>query len=266
MELKDKVAWITGGASGLGAATVDRLVKHGVKVMSTDINDELGMKVIPQYGEAAFFFKADVTKTEENQAALEAVLSKWGHVDILLNSAGIGAAEGTILNAEGPCDLDLFKKTINTNLVGSYDCLRLAAAAMSQNTPDEKGERGVIINVSSAFYRESMFSMGSYCASKAGISHLSKVAAIELGALGIRVLAIAPGVFDTPIMGPKPSPVRTLFSKACSFPQREGVPTEFAHLVHHLVENTYFNGTTVEIDGDWHLGNWGTIMEAQAQA
>ncbi len=264
MEIKDKVVWITGGVSGLGAATVELMVQKGAYVMATDINVDLGNEFIPKFGDKAFFFKADVTVTEENQAALAAALRKWGHVDILLNSAGIGAAEGTILNAEGPCDLDLFKKTINTNLVGSYDCLRLAAAAMSQNTPNEKGERGVIINVSSAFYRETMFSMGSYCASKAGISHLTKVAAIELGALGIRVLAIAPGVFDTPIMGPKPSPVRTLFSKACSFPQREGEPPEFAQLACHLVENTYFNGTTVEIDGDWHLGNWGTLMEAQA--
>lgn len=265
MKLNGKVAWITGGASGLGAATVTLLVENGVKVLATDVNEELGKQFISRFGDSAFFIKTDVTKTEENQAALGAVLSKWGHLDILLNSAGIGGAEGFILSENGPANLDLFKKTIDINLIGTYDCLRLAAAAMARNAPDEKGERGVVINVSSAFYRETAAGAGSYCASKAAVSHLTHIAALELGALGIRVLAIAPGVFDTPIMGPKPSQIRTLFSLACSFPMREGDPPEFAQLVRHLVENTYFNGTTVEIDGGWHLGNWGTLAAFQAQ-
>lgn len=263
MELNGKVAWITGGASGLGAATVEMLVGKGAKVMATDVNEALGQEFIAQFGDNAIFVRADVTDPEDNQHALETLLAKWGRLDILLNSAGIGAAEYTILNENGPTDLNLFKKTISINLIGTYDCLRLAAATMACNTPNEAGERGVIINVSSAFYRESMAGMGSYCASKAGVSHLTHIAALELGALGIRVLAIAPGMFDTPIMGPKPSMVRTLFANACSFPLRAGEPPEFAALVAHLVENAYFNGTTVEIDGGWHLGNWGTLMAAQ---
>ncbi len=262
MELNGKVAWITGGASGLGAATVKLLVEKGAKVMATDVNETLGQAFIAQFGDNAIFVRADVADTEDNQHALAVLLNKWGKVDILLNSAGIGSAEGTILNANGPADLNLFKKTIDINLVGTYDCLRLAAAAMTRNTPNESGERGVIINVSSAFYRESMPGSGSYCASKAAVSHLTEIAAQELGALGIRVLAIAPGMFDTPIMGPKPSPVRTLFANACAFPVRGGEPPEFAALVAHLAENVYFNGTTVEIDGCWRLGNWGTIMSA----
>lgn len=263
MDLINKVAWITGGASGLGAATVKMMVAKGAMVLATDVNEELGRVFISQFGDCAIFVKADVTKTEDNQAALKVALKKWGRMDFLLNSAGIGAAEGAILHEDGPADLDLFKKTIGINLIGTYDCLRLAASEMAKNAPNEKGERGVIINVSSAFYRESMAGMGSYCASKAGVSHLTHIAALELGPLGIRVLAIAPGMFDTPIMGPKPSMVRTLFARACSFPMREGEPQEFAQLVGQLVENTYFNGTTVEIDGGWHLGNWGTLAAAQ---
>lgn len=266
MNLHGKVAWITGGVSGLGAATVARMVEKGARVMATDINEELGKSFIPQFGDCAFFCKADVRVPAENQAALQAVLARWGRLDVLMNSAGIGPAEGTVLGPNGPADLDVFKNTINTNLIGSYDCMRLAAGAMAANTPDEAGERGVIINISSAFYRESMAGMGSYCASKAGISHLTQIAALDLGSLGIRVVAIAPGVFDTPIMGPKPSAVRTLFSNACAFPMREGNPPELAKLACHLVENTYLNGTTVEIDGGWHLGNWGTLAAgAQAQ-
>ncbi len=264
MDLKGKVAWITGGVSGLGAAAVEKLVEKGAKVMATDINEELGQEFIPQFGEAAFFFKADVRKPEDNQAALNAVLKKWGRLDLLLNSAGIGAREGYILTEKGPTDLDLFKDTIFTNLIGAYDCLRLAAAAMARNEPYGEGERGIIINVSSAFYRENMAGMGSYCAAKAGLSHLTQIAALELGAVGVRVVAIAPGMFDTPIMGPKPSPVRTLFANACSFPKRAGEPAEFASLVCHLAETVYFNGTTVEIDGHWRLGNWGTLAPAMS--
>ncbi len=264
MDLKNKVAWITGGVSGLGAATVALLVEKGAKVMATDINEDLAKEFMPQFGDAAFFCKADVRVAEENQAALDAVMQRWGRLDLLLNSAGIGAYEGFILSEYGSADLDSFKDLIQTNLVGTYDCMRLAAAAMAKNEPNEEGERGVVINVSSAFYRETMMGAGSYCAAKAGVSHLTDVAALELGPFGIRVLAIAPGMFDTPIMGPKPSPVRTLFANACSFPKRAGEPSEFARLVCHLAENVYFNGTTIEIDGHWLLGNWGTLSAAGA--
>lgn len=262
MKLQNKVAWITGGASGLGAATTRRFVEQGCKVLISDRNAELGNQVAAQLGENVMFCQADVTRTEENQAALQALLNRWGKIDILLNAAGIGALEGPILSAN-PNAVEAFKAAININLVGLYDCLRLAALAMVKNTPDEEGERGLIINISSGFYRQGMVGIGSYGASKAGVSHLTSIAALELGDLGIRVVAVAPGAFDTPILGPDKAGNTAFFAGCASFPKRLGNPDEFARLACLIVDDPYINGTTIEIHAGSLLGNWGTIAALQ---
>lgn len=246
MELKNKVAWITGGASGLGAATAKRFVQHGCKVMITDLNAELGNEFVKELGQDGFFFKADVTKSAENKAALDALLAKWGKIDILVNSAGVGAFEGMILG-DNPNLVEDFRKTININLIGLFDCLALAAKAMTNNEPDEEGECGVIINVSSGFYKSAMPGLGSYGASKAAVAHLTTIAASELGEFGIRVAAIAPGAFDTPILGPDRATNEAFFGLGASFPKRLGKPDEVARLISHIVDNPYINGSTLDI-------------------
>lgn len=259
MKLENKVAWITGGASSLGAAAMKMFVEQGCKVLIYDRDADLGHQVAAQMGPNVCFFQGDVTNTEQNQAALKAILGRWGKLDILLNSAGIGAKEGLILS-RNPNALEDFKAAININLIGTYDCLRLAALAMAENTPDEEGERGVIINVSSGFYRQGMARVGSYGASKAAVSHYTAIAALELGDLGIRVAAIAPGAFDTPILGPDRAGNTAFFAGAASFPKRLGKPVEFAKLVCLIIDDPYINGSTIEIGAGSNLGNWGTIQ------
>lgn len=246
MEIKNKVAWITGGASGLGAATAKRFVEQGCKVMITDRNSELGNEFVKELGKDGFFFQADVTKSAENQAALSALIAKWGKIDILVNSAGVGAKEGPMLG-ENPNLVEDFRQTIEINLIGLYDCMTLAARAMAPNAPNDEGERGVIINVASGFYKSAMPGLGSYGASKAGVAHLTTIAACELGELGIRVVAIAPGAFDTPILGPNRESNQAFFGLGASFPKRLGKPDEVARLISHIVDNPYINGSTLDI-------------------
>lgn len=246
MELKNKIAWVTGGASGLGAATAKRFVEHGCKVMITDLNAELGNVFVKELGNDGFFYQADVTKSTENKAALAALLAKWGKIDIHVNSAGVGAKEGYMLG-ENPNLVEDFRKTIDINLIGLYDCMVLAARAMTANPQNEEGERGVIVNISSGFYKSAMPGLGSYGASKAAVAHLTTIAACELGELGIRVVAIAPGAFDTPILGPDRDANQAFFGLGASFPKRLGKPDELARLICHIVDNPYINGSTLDI-------------------
>ena len=246
MDLQNKVAWITGGASGLGAATAKLFTEKGCKVMITDLNAELGNEFVKELGENGFFFQADVTKSEENKAALDALLAKWEKIDILVNSAGVGALEGLMLGGN-PNLVQDFRKTVEINLIGLYDCMTLAANAMATNPPNAEGEVGVIVNVSSGFYKSAMPGLGSYGASKAGVAHLTTIAACELGEVGIRVAAIAPGAFDTPILGPDRETNQAFFGLNASFPKRLGKPDEVASLINHIVENPYINGSTLDI-------------------
>lgn len=268
MKLQNKVAWITGGASGLGAATACRFVQEGARVAIYDQNKELGEQMAARLGDRGIFIHGDVTRTADNEAALQTILDKWGRLDVLVNSAGVGAKEGTILS-ENPNLVQDFTTTIQINLIGLYDCLRLAARTMVQNEPGEEGERGVIVNVSSGFYRQAMVGLGSYGASKAGVSHLTNIAALELGDLGVRVSAIAPGAFDTPILGPDRATNNAFFGLMASYPKRLGNPDEVADLVKLIVENRYINGTTLEIHAGscgWNNGMLGCVYQAFATA
>jgi NAD(P)-dependent dehydrogenase (short-subunit alcohol dehydrogenase family) len=268
MDLQNKVVWITGGASGLGRATACRFIQEGAYVAIYDRDEALGREVAAQLGPRGMFIPGDVTRTEDNQAALQAIMEKWGRVDVLVNSAGVGAKEGAILS-DNPTLLEDFTTTIKINLIGLYDCLRLAARAMAANEPGLEGERGVIVNVSSGFYRQAMVGLGSYGASKAAVSHLTHIAALELGDLGIRVTAIAPGAFDTPILGPDRATNNAFFGTVASFPKRLGNPEEVADLIKSIVDNRYINGTTLEIHAGscgWNNSMVGAFFQALAGA
>ena len=239
---------VTGGASGLGAATVRRLAGLGASVTVVDVNEATGSALTQELGERAQFIKADVTSGDSMQQAIDAAARQSGGLRILVNCAGIGVAE-KILNKEGPHDLNHFLKVIQVNLVGTFNALRLAATIMSQNEPDAEGERGVIISTASVAAFEGQIGQIAYSASKGGIVGMTLPAARELARYGIRVLSIAPGIFDTPLLAGLPEPARISLGQQVPFPPRLGRPDEYAALVQHIIENTMLNGETIRLDG-----------------
>ena len=249
MQVSGATAVITGGASGLGAATARRLHRQGANVvLVVDINADKGRALAQELGERVEFIHADVTSAEQMQAAMDLATTKFGGLHILVNCAGIFLGERTITRS-GPHDLERFKEVINTNLVGTFNAGRLAAAKMAQNEPNEWGERGVIVNTASVAGFEGSIGVAAYGASKAGVVGLTIVTARDLAGLGIRVCTIAPGLFDTPMFGALPEEVRSSQTKAVPFPPRLGRPDEYAMLVEHIVLNPMLNGETIRIDG-----------------
>lgn len=248
MNIAGSGALVTGGASGLGAATVRRLAGLGASVTVVDVNEATGSALTQELGERAQFIKADVTSGESMQQAIDAAARQSGGLRILVNCAGIGVAE-KILNKEGPHDLNHFLKVIQVNLVGTFNSLRLAATVMSQNEPDAEGERGVIVSTASVAAFEGQIGQIAYSASKGGIVGMTLPAARELARYGIRVLSIAPGIFDTPLLAGLPEPARISLGQQVPFPPRLGRPDEYAALVQHIIENTMLNGETIRLDG-----------------
>ena len=248
MDLKDAVAVVTGGGSGLGAATVNEFAEHGARVVILDLPSSPGAKAAESLRERGTFVAADVTSGAEVEAALAQAAGRLGAVHVAVNCAGIGRAMRTLAK-DGPHSLDLFNKVIQINLVGTFNTIRVAAAQMAKNQPNREGERGVIINTASIAAYDGQIGQAAYAASKGGVVSLTLPVARDLASLGIRVCTIAPGVFETPMLGLLPDPARKALEASIPFPSRLGRPSEYAALARHIVENTMLNGETIRLDG-----------------
>jgi len=248
MEVKDKSALISGGASGLGEATTRRLHEAGASVVISDLNAEKGESLASELGERARFVQANVMEEAEVQAAVDAAAAAEGGLRISVCCAGIGWAERTS-SKRGPHNLEYFSNVVKVNLIGTFNVLRLAATAMSANEPDEQGERGVHVSTASIAAYDGQIGQTAYAASKAGIVGLTLPAARDLAGRGIRVNTIAPGLFDTPLLAALPEENRQALGAGIPFPSRLGDPAEFAQLALAIVENQMLNGETIRLDG-----------------
>ncbi|MDH3404358.1 MAG: 3-hydroxyacyl-CoA dehydrogenase [Acidobacteriota bacterium] len=249
MNLTGKTFLVSGGASGLGEATVRRLVAGGARVVIADVQDERGQGLAAELGAAARFARTDVTDAGAVAAAIALARAELGRLDGAVSCAGIGPPAKIVGRDGSPHPLDLFETVIRVNLVGTFNVLRLAATAMTANEPDAEGERGVIVNTASVAAYEGQIGQAAYSASKGGIVGLTLPAARELARSGIRVVTIAPGLFDTPLMAGLPEAARESLGQQVPFPSRLGRPAEFAALVAHIVENPMLNGEVIRLDG-----------------
>jgi NAD(P)-dependent dehydrogenase (short-subunit alcohol dehydrogenase family) len=248
MQVRNHIFLITGGASGLGAATARLLVSEGASVVIADTNRAAGEALAAELGANTRFALTDVTSEHDGQAAVDLALGVFGHLHALVNCAGIAPSE-KVVGREGPHRLDAFAKAVNINLVGTFNMIRLAAAAIANEAPGPDGERGVIINSASIAAFEGQIGQAAYAASKGGVVALTLPVARELARFGIRVVTIAPGVFETPMVAGFSPEVQEALGKSVPFPSRLGQPAEFATLVKHICENTMLNGETIRLDG-----------------
>jgi 3-hydroxyacyl-CoA dehydrogenase/3-hydroxy-2-methylbutyryl-CoA dehydrogenase len=248
MELRTVKAVVTGGASGLGRSTAERLVAAGASVAVLDRPASAGLDVAKAMGPQAVFTPADVTSADEVGAALQTAADRLSGLNVLVNCAGIGTPMKTF-GRGGSAKLEEFTRVIQVNLIGTFNCIRLVAAIMAKNTPSAEGERGVVINTASVAAFDGQIGQAAYSASKGGIVGMTLPVARDLAELGIRVMTIAPGIFDTPLLSTLPDPVRVSLGKQVPFPQRLGRPTEFAALALHIIENAMLNGETIRLDG-----------------
>src|ERR1700687_1731412 len=248
MQIAGSTTVITGGASGLGRATAERLHAAGGSVVLLDLARSAGKGVAAGLRGRALFAPADVTSPDEVGAALEAAVGRFGGVQGLVNCAGIGTAEQT-LGKRGCADLTPFSRTIQVNLIGTFNCIRLAAARMAKNAPNGEGERGVIVNTASVAAFDRQIGQAAYSASKGGVVGMTLPIARDLSRNGIRVVTIAPGLFLTPMLLGLPKEAQDSLGKQVPFPSRLGKPEEYASLAKHIVENGMLNGETIRLDG-----------------
>ncbi len=250
MKLSGSVALVTGGASGLGAATVRRLVAGGARAVIVDRDEARGAALATELGQT--FAKADVTNASEVEAAI-ALAEGLGPVRIVVSCAGVGWAARTLDKTGKPHDLELFATVVGVNLIGTFNVLRLGAAAIAKTPALEHGERGVIVNTASVAAFDGQIGQIAYAASKAGVAGMTLPAARDLAPAGIRVLTIAPGLFDTPMLGALPEEKRAALANDVVFPKRLGNPDEYGALVVAIVENGYLNGETIRLDGSLRM-------------
>ena len=248
MHLSGKTIVVTGGASGLGGATVDMVVGAGGRAVIVDINDQTGAAKAGQHGTHAHFVKTDVTSDVEMQRAVDAAVKTFGAVHGLVCAAGIAVAE-RVLPKEGVQPLANFTRTITINLIGTFNAIRLAAAAMAGNEPNEAGERGAIVATASVAAYDGQIGQAAYAASKGGVVGMTLPIAREFARIGVRVMAIAPGTFDTPLLAGLPDAARQSLAQQVPFPSRLGRPEEYAALVRHIFENEMLNGEVIRLDG-----------------
>jgi 3-hydroxyacyl-CoA dehydrogenase/3-hydroxy-2-methylbutyryl-CoA dehydrogenase len=254
MKIEGKNAIVTGGASGLGEATVRKLHAQGARVTIADVNLDAGKALEADLERGAFFIETDVRQEASVQHTIDQTIQRHGGLHILVNCAGIAIAE-RILGKEGPHPLGRFTDVIQVNLIGTFNALRLAAVAMAENPPGEEGERGLVVNTASVAALEGQIGQAAYAASKGGVVGLTLPAARELARQGIRVVTIAPGTFDTPLLSGLPEKARASLAEQVPFPSRLGRPEEFASLVQHIAENVMLNGETIRLDGALRMGS-----------
>lgn len=248
MEIKDSVAMVTGGASGLGEATVRNIVSGGGKAVILDMDGEKGQDLADQLGDGAIFIRTDVTDEASVQSAIDKTVEAFGTPQILVNCAGIGGSK-RVVGKEGPYDLASFARVIQVNLIGTFNVIRLVGAKMFSNTPNKENERGVIINTASVAAFEGQIGQAAYSASKGGIVSMTLPIAREFASRGIRVMTIAPGLFDTPMISRWPEDKRKAFEATIPFPSRFGYSEEYALLVESIIRNPMLNGSTIRLDG-----------------
>jgi NAD(P)-dependent dehydrogenase (short-subunit alcohol dehydrogenase family) len=246
MELRGIGALVAGGASGLGAATARELADRGARVAIVDLNEEAANERANELNGVAF--KADVSNEDEVKAAVDGAVEALGELRFAVSCAGVGWAERTV-SKNGPANLQPFDTVLRINLIGTFNVLRLSAAAMAQNEPGEDGERGAVVMTASIAAFDGQIGQTAYSASKGGIVGLTLPAARDLSRLGIRVCTIAPGTFDTPLLAALPEESRQALGQQIPFPQRLGRPEEFAELACHIAENRMLNGETIRLDG-----------------
>jgi NAD(P)-dependent dehydrogenase (short-subunit alcohol dehydrogenase family) len=248
MQLAQAKAVVTGGASGLGHAVAQHIVANGGKVALFDVNEEKGHAAAKELGDAARFFKTDVTSEDGVTANVAAARDAMGGLNVVMNCAGILGA-GRVLGKEGPMPLKNFAGTVMVNLVGSFNVAKAGAALMQSNEPGEDGERGVIVNTASVAAYEGQIGQAAYSASKGGVVGMTLPMARELSRFGIRAMTIAPGIFWTPMVDGMPPQVQESLSASIPFPSRLGKPEEFAATVAFILGNRYLNGSVIRLDG-----------------
>ena len=248
MQLKDSTFIVTGGSSGLGEATVRRFHAGGARVVIADVNAEAGQRLAEALKTAAIFCKTDVTSEAEVKATVAAATQKFGALHGLVNCAGIGGGE-RIVGKQGPHRLESFARIVQVNLIGTFNMIRLAAAAMAGNTPNAAGERGVIVNTASVAAYDGQIGQAAYAASKGGVVGMTLPIARDLASSGVRVVTIAPGLFLTPMMSGLRADIQESLAKSVPFPPRLGRAEEYAALAQHIVENEMLNGETIRLDG-----------------
>jgi NAD(P)-dependent dehydrogenase (short-subunit alcohol dehydrogenase family) len=239
---------VTGGASGLGEAATEALVAHGARILIADVNEEAGETAVARFGSAVRFVKTDVTSEQSVQAAIDAARNAFGSLSGVVNCAGVAISERAV-GRDGPHSLEAFTRVITVNLIGTFNVTRLAAAAMAENDADEEGERGVIVNTSSVAAFDGQIGQPAYSASKGGVAAMTLPLAREFARTGIRVVVIAPGLFDTPMLRGLPEEARKSLGAQVPFPSRLGRPSEYGRLVRDIVENPMLNGEVIRLDG-----------------
>ena len=248
MQILNGVFVVTGGGAGLGAATARMLVEAGAKVVLADVNRDAGEALAAELGSAAAFALTDVTDADSGKAAIDLAVSRFGRLTGLVSCAGVAPAE-KVVGRDAPHKLDSFARTVSINLIGTFNMLRLAADVMSKAEPDAGGERGIIINTASVAAFDGQIGQAGYASSKAGVVGLTLPVAREQSRFGIRVMAVAPGIMETPMLMGMPQEVQDALGKMVPFPSRLGKPAEFAGLVRHIIENPYLNGEVIRLDG-----------------
>jgi NAD(P)-dependent dehydrogenase (short-subunit alcohol dehydrogenase family) len=248
MNIKDARAVVTGGASGLGFAVAKHVCAHGGKAVLLDIQEGPGRSAAALLGPHAHFVRCDVTSEIEVNAAMDAASAHLGHLNLLVNCAGVVGA-GRVLGKSGPMAGEFFSKVIHINLIGTFLCDKAAAALMQHNPPGPDGERGLLIHTSSVAAFEGQIGQAAYSATKAAVAGMTLPIARELARFGIRVMTIAPGIFETPMMAGMPPELQASLGKMVPFPQRLGRPAEFASLVREIIGNTMLNGEVIRLDG-----------------
>ncbi|MBI3715447.1 MAG: SDR family NAD(P)-dependent oxidoreductase [Betaproteobacteria bacterium] len=253
MQIANHTFLIAGGGSGLGAATARLLINNGGNVVLADVNADAGEKAVAEFGSKAKFIKTDVTDEASVQAAVDLCKSAFGGIHGVVNCAGVAPGE-RVVGKNGPHSLANFSRTVSINLIGTFNVIRLAATAMTLQAPEATGERGVIINTSSVASFEGQIGQAGYAASKAGVNGMTLPIARELAKFGVRVMTIAPGIFDTPMLQGMSEEIRTSLGMQIPFPPRLGRPAEYAALAKHIIENEVLNGEVIRLDGAIRMG------------
>lgn len=248
MQISGKVFVVTGGGSGLGAAVARMLMAENARVVVADINEAAGAAIAAELGPTAKFIRTDVTDEAEGKRAIATAMDTFGHLHVLVNCAGIAPGE-RVLGREGPHALASFTRAISINLIGTFNMIRLAAEAIAKQEPDAGGGRGVIVNTASVAAYDGQIGQAAYAASKGGVVSMTLPIARELARHGIRVVTIAPGIFETPMMAGLPQDVQDSLGASVPFPSRLGRPQEFAALAQHIIENDMLNGEVIRLDG-----------------